>query len=648
VTRAVHRVRGRQATIRRIVSQINYRSTGGHWPGLNGRFRDNYVAKFEGHLRISRNGLYTFWTESDDGSWLLINGRRVVNNDGLHGMRQHHGRTYLRVGQSAKIGVWFFERGGGAGLKVYWSGPGFGKRIISRSDMRSGVLSQLQKAAIAPEARAQKQRAQKQRAQKQRAQKQRAIVRKERAEVAKVLTAKRNASWKDLLQKVEQNGLYLSPSEYSSQYLQIDLCSLREDAPDCSDTCMHELGLKSTLGCGEVNDRCPSCSCKPQHITAIATQGNPLGSSTIESEWVSEYLVSFLMAGENGKEQWRFYSSQGTTDSMVHAKILQGGVSKDDVYKNYFTSPVLAKAVRIHPVCWYGRAMSLRVELFQCLNEFSWKGLEENLASTGVGSFKHTTDTDKRLGEGRRGGAFLSTQGSFTLSAGNRAGNSERQLDLGSSNRTEGSSNPVAAAEATTEAVESNQTDGSSNPSDNFLESLATEVGKVNRGVNRSKKKKGAGDSAGGKEQQDKRKQQAAADRAASQKQQPTGGKGAARAATGAVEAAESQLPLSPKPMVPCSDILKATAPAFELWTLGMGGSGAIYQTFGHEVYFGGKMYAFSAYQRRVVAGAGLLQKQLVCYRLVNSTEQETCCVGKNSKPLYDHWPQQSLETKLL
>jgi len=131
VHQAKHKVRNRRATISKTVDKIDYRSTGGHWHGLNGHFRDNWVAKFEGYLKIARSGWYTFWTNSDDGSWLLINGHRVVNNDGLHGMRWRHGRKHLKAGQSAKIEVWFFERGGGAGLKVYWSGPGFGKRIIS-------------------------------------------------------------------------------------------------------------------------------------------------------------------------------------------------------------------------------------------------------------------------------------------------------------------------------------------------------------------------------------------------------------------------------------------------------------------------------------------------------------------------------------
>merc|ERR1712054_274205 len=57
-------------------------------------------------------------------------------------------------------------------------------------------------------------------------------------------------------------------------------------------------------------------------------------------------------------------------------------------------------------------------------------------------------------GEGRRGGSYLSTSGSFTLSSGesNRAGNSERQLNLGSSQNKVASAKAAAAAATSSKA----------------------------------------------------------------------------------------------------------------------------------------------------------------------------------------------------
>jgi hypothetical protein len=132
--RPVYRRRRVKRTCKHIVKSmtvynIRYRSTGGFWKGLNNHYRDNYVAHFKGYVRITRKGRYTFWTNSDDGSRLNVNGRAVVNNDGLHGMRTKHGYVSLTPGY-AMIDITFFERTGGAGLYVDWAGPGFGRRAL--------------------------------------------------------------------------------------------------------------------------------------------------------------------------------------------------------------------------------------------------------------------------------------------------------------------------------------------------------------------------------------------------------------------------------------------------------------------------------------------------------------------------------------
>merc|ERR1712094_100925 len=56
-------------------------------------------------------------------------GRLVVNNDGLHGMRTRSGSYTLKKGY-ASISIYYFERGGGAGLYVHWKGPGFKKKPL--------------------------------------------------------------------------------------------------------------------------------------------------------------------------------------------------------------------------------------------------------------------------------------------------------------------------------------------------------------------------------------------------------------------------------------------------------------------------------------------------------------------------------------
>ena len=45
---------------------------------------ENFAIRFRAELRVDVPGVYTFELYSDDGSKLYINGKRVVDNDGVH------------------------------------------------------------------------------------------------------------------------------------------------------------------------------------------------------------------------------------------------------------------------------------------------------------------------------------------------------------------------------------------------------------------------------------------------------------------------------------------------------------------------------------------------------------------------------------
>jgi len=124
----VPRLNGRKADKVRVVKFINYPSTGGHWSGL--REKDNFAVRWTGTLRVRQTGSYNFYLGSDDGSKLWMGGGTsglgsvVINNDGLHGMREHS--TTQSVGQLTTIQIDFFEKGGGAGCYFKFSGPDTG------------------------------------------------------------------------------------------------------------------------------------------------------------------------------------------------------------------------------------------------------------------------------------------------------------------------------------------------------------------------------------------------------------------------------------------------------------------------------------------------------------------------------------------
>jgi hypothetical protein len=90
---------------------------------------EEYGLSFEGLIDAPRDGVYTFYTESNDGSRLTIDGKEVVDNDGLHQAETRAGIVAMKQGYH-RIKVNYFQAGMRSALAVYWSGPGFEKAPI--------------------------------------------------------------------------------------------------------------------------------------------------------------------------------------------------------------------------------------------------------------------------------------------------------------------------------------------------------------------------------------------------------------------------------------------------------------------------------------------------------------------------------------
>ncbi|MCG3121824.1 MAG: hypothetical protein GIKADHBN_00195 [Phycisphaerales bacterium] len=90
---------------------------------------DNWCYRFRGLVRIPADGVYTFYTKSDDGSRLTIGTTVVVDNDGPHSAFEKSGKAALAAGWHP-IEVTFFENTGGNELVVSWAGPGIEKQTI--------------------------------------------------------------------------------------------------------------------------------------------------------------------------------------------------------------------------------------------------------------------------------------------------------------------------------------------------------------------------------------------------------------------------------------------------------------------------------------------------------------------------------------
>ena len=93
------------------------------------RQAERFGFRYRGLITVPRDGVYTFYTLSDDGSRLYIGDQLVVDNDGLHSAQEVSGVLALAAG-AHPITVTFFERTGGDMLEVCYEGPDIEKQRV--------------------------------------------------------------------------------------------------------------------------------------------------------------------------------------------------------------------------------------------------------------------------------------------------------------------------------------------------------------------------------------------------------------------------------------------------------------------------------------------------------------------------------------
>jgi hypothetical protein len=90
---------------------------------------DNYAFRFTGFIEAPTDGVYTFYSTSDDGSRLQIGSTTVVDNDGIHDAKEVSGAIGLKKGKHA-FTLTYFSQLGASVLIASWQGPGIAKQLI--------------------------------------------------------------------------------------------------------------------------------------------------------------------------------------------------------------------------------------------------------------------------------------------------------------------------------------------------------------------------------------------------------------------------------------------------------------------------------------------------------------------------------------
>lgn len=124
----------------RTDAQVNFAWANGAAP-LAGMPTQNWSARWVGTVQATYTGTYTFYTTSDDGVRLTVNGQRLVDNWTIHAPTENSGAIYLVAGQRYTLQMDYFQGGGGAAAQLRWSGPATPKQLIPRSQLYPGVAA---------------------------------------------------------------------------------------------------------------------------------------------------------------------------------------------------------------------------------------------------------------------------------------------------------------------------------------------------------------------------------------------------------------------------------------------------------------------------------------------------------------------------
>jgi len=94
---------------------------------------DNFSARWTGEVEAVFTEPYTFYTNSDDGIRLWVDGKQLVNNWTDHGTTENSGEIDLVAGNTYSLVMEYYENGGGAVAELRWSSPSTPKQLIPQA-----------------------------------------------------------------------------------------------------------------------------------------------------------------------------------------------------------------------------------------------------------------------------------------------------------------------------------------------------------------------------------------------------------------------------------------------------------------------------------------------------------------------------------
>jgi hypothetical protein len=125
----------------RVDSTVNFDwGTGAPASGLA---TDRFSVRWTGQIEALYSETYTFYTQSDDGIRLWVNGRQIINNWTDHATIENSGTIALSAGQRYDLKLEYHENSNEAVAKLSWSGAHTSKQIVPQAQLylpSAGIL----------------------------------------------------------------------------------------------------------------------------------------------------------------------------------------------------------------------------------------------------------------------------------------------------------------------------------------------------------------------------------------------------------------------------------------------------------------------------------------------------------------------------
>ena len=123
------------STVGRVDASVNFNWKGGTpAPHISS---DTFSVRWTGQVQAGYSQTYTFFTQSDDGVRLWVNGRQIINHWNNHAAREDSGAIALQADQKYDIKLEYYNNFGGSVAQLSWASASQAKQIVPQAQLYS-------------------------------------------------------------------------------------------------------------------------------------------------------------------------------------------------------------------------------------------------------------------------------------------------------------------------------------------------------------------------------------------------------------------------------------------------------------------------------------------------------------------------------